>query len=249
MPLICRCFSVTRPSVHRFQAGVDLFALMTQTAAMSQKIALITGASRGFGAAVAAALAANGTHVIALARTVGGLEELDDRISAAGGTATLVPLDITDEGGLQRLCLSIHERWGHLDILVHCAFFAGPLSPVDHMPEQDWDKNVAVNIRATQRIIAMTAPLLLAAKSAVAVLPDDPKDGDRFMGAYGSCKAAQRALMDSWRCESAKTTVSVLSFTPKPMPTALRARFFPGEDRTSLSSTQSQAARLLKSIS
>ena len=214
----------------------------------SQKTALITGASRGFGAAVAECLAGEGWHIIALARTVGGLEELDDRIKAKGGQATLVPLDITDEGGLQRLCLSVFERWGRLDLLVHCAFHAMPLSPVGHMGEKDWDKSLATNIRATQRIISMTESLLNAAKSGIAVLPQDRVGGKKFLGAYASAKAAQNALMKAWAAETASSNLQILDFTPEPMPTALRARFYPGEDRSNLSDTRSQATKLLAQI-
>lgn len=215
---------------------------------MKEKIALVTGASRGFGAAVAEALAGNGWHVIALARTVGALEELDDRIQAAGGSATLVPLDITDDEGLKRLCLSIHERWGGLDLLIHAAIFAGPLSPAGHVPEGDWDKTLAVNIRATQRLITMTDPLLKTVKNAMAILPTDDKSGAKFFASYGAAKAAQKAIWDSWAAESEKTGPNVVTFTPKPMPTALRARFFPGEDRGALSDTHEEAKRLVVSI-
>ncbi len=210
-------------------------------------VALITGASRGLGAAVAEELAANGTHVIAMARTVGGLEELDDRIRARGGAATLVPLDITDETGLQRMCLSIFERWGRLDLLVHCAIFAGPLSPAAHVPEKDWDKTVAVNIHATQRIIAMCEPLLKAG-SGTAVFPHDPCVGNSFFASYGAAKAAQKALVDSWAAESRNTGPKVISFTPNPMATAVRARFFPGEDRQALASPRVEARRLLAQL-
>lgn len=209
------------------------------------KLALVTGASRGFGAAVAEVLAADGWHVIALARTVGALEELDDRIKAAGGQTTLVPLDITDEGGLQRLCLSIFERWGRLDLLVHCAFHAMPLSPVSHMGEQDWDKSLAINIRATQRIIALSESLLQASKSGTAIFPEDQLSG-KFLAAYSTTKAAQKALVDAWSAETAKTGPRVLGFTPDPMPTALRGRFFPGEDKDVLADPKEQARKLLK---
>ena len=212
---------------------------------MSERIALVTGASRGFGAAVAEALSKNGYHVIALARTVGGLEDLDDRIQAAGGSTTLVPLDITDEDGLQRLCLSIFERWGRIDLLVHSAIFAGPLSPAAHVPLSDWDKTLAVNIRATQRLVAMTESLLKAAGNGVAVLPIDNKAGDKFFASYGASKAAQQAIWDSWAQESAATGPEILRFAPNPMPTALRARFFPGEDRDALVHPSIEAARLV----
>lgn len=211
---------------------------------MSQKTALVTGASRGFGFACAEALAGKGYHVIALGRTVGALEELDDRIQAKGGSTTLVPLDITDEEGLKRLCLSVFERWGGLDVLVHSAIFVGPLSPAAHVPLSDWDKMLNVNIRATQRIITMTEPLLKT-REGTAILPVDDRAGQIFFAAYGASKAAQAAIWDSWAAETKDTAPDVVTFQPAPMPTALRARFFPGEDRDKLNSPASQAARLL----
>jgi len=213
----------------------------------NQKIALVTGASRGLGGATAEALAAAGYHVIALARTIGGLEDLDDRIKSAGGTATLVPLDITDEGGLQRLCLSIFERWGKLDLWVHAAIFVGPLSPAGHVPEKDWDKSVAINIHATQRLISLLGPLLDAAHGK-AVLPVDDVAGHKFQAAYGSAKAAQSALWTSWAAEVSLNSCHALTFAPKPMPTALRGRFYPGEDRSILTHPRTEAARLLKTL-
>jgi len=209
------------------------------------KLALITGASRGLGAAVAEALATRGTHVIALARTTGALEELDDRIQAAGGQATLVPLDITDEGGVQRLCLSIHERWGGLDLWVHTAIHAAPLAPVPFIDEKDWDKSIAQNIRATGRLIANIEPLLNA-KKGTAIYVDDPIQGQKFYGSYGATKAAQKALFGSWAAEATATTIK--TFTPDPMPTAVRARFHPGEDRAALATPQSQAKALLATL-
>ncbi len=215
---------------------------------MTQAVALVTGASRGFGFAVAEALAADGWHVIALARTVGGLEELDDRIQAAGGTATLVPLDITDDDGLARLCMSIHERWGKLDLFVHCAIFAGPLSPAEHVPPSDWQKSVTVNIHATQRLITMIDPLLKAAENTTAILPIDARAGQKFFASYGAAKAAQQAIWDSWAAESASRGPRVFTFTPNPMPTAVRARFYPGEDRAALSSPMDEATKLMRAL-
>jgi len=211
---------------------------------MSKPIALVTGASRGFGAAVAEVLAADGWHVIALARTVGGLEDLDDRIKKAGGAATLVPLDITDQDGMRRLCASIFERWGRLDLLVHCASFAGPLSPAAHVPESDWDKTVSVNIKATLFLVSMVESLLKQSKNGTAILPVEDRAGQKFFASYGASKAAQRAIWDSWRAESEHSGPHVRTFAPEPMPTALRGRFFPGEDRENLATTRSQAQAL-----
>ena len=216
---------------------------------MSERIALITGASRGFGAAVAEALAAKGWHVVAVARTVGALEELDDRIKAAGGgSATLVPLDITDDDGLARMGAAVFERWGGADLWLHSAIAAAPLSPAAHVPAGDWDKVVAVNIRATQRLIAMIEPLLQA-REGTAVLPVEPDvPGRKFMAAHGAAKAAQEAIWNSWARETARAAHDVIIFAPRPMPTALRARFYPGEDRAALTHPKEEAARLLASL-
>ena len=212
-------------------------------------VALVTGASRGLGYATAVELAGKGAHIIALAKTVGGLEELADVIETAGGACTLVPLDITDEGGLQRMCLAIHERWGHLDLLVHCAAHAVLLSPVAHVAEKDFDRMWAVNARATQRMIAMTEPLLKAAEGGTAVFMNDPVAGKKFFAGYGSTKAAAQAIVESWAAETVTIGPRVLTFTPNPMPTGIRARFHPGEDRTKLATTEDEAKRMLAHIS
>ncbi len=217
---------------------------------MNDKIALVTGASRGFGFALAEALAKSGWHVVALARTVGGLEDLDDRIKAVGGDATLVPLDITDDAGLQRMCLALFERWGHVDLFVHSAIYVGPLSLAGHVPESDWEKMVAANIHATGRMVQMLDPLLKVAANGCAILPtDDAVVGKSYLSAYGASKAAQKAIWDSWAAETRTLrTPKIRTFAPNPMPTALRGRFYPGEDRTHLSPTRHEAARLLASL-
>ena len=212
-----------------------------------QKIALVTGASRGLGAAVAEKLAADGYHVIAVARTAGALEELDDRIQAAGGSATLAPFDITDEDAIKRMCISVHERWGGLDLWVHCAIHAAPLAPAAHIADKDWDKSFSINVTATARLIANIESLILA-KSGTVVHVDDAMDGQKFFGTYGATKAAQRALFQSWAHESVKTGPEIIMFTPNPMPTACRARFYPGEDREPLFHPSEEAKRLVKEL-
>jgi NAD(P)-dependent dehydrogenase (short-subunit alcohol dehydrogenase family) len=208
------------------------------------QVALITGATRGFGFAAALALAREGAEIIAVGRTSGGLEELDDAIQAIGGQATLVPLDITDDPGLQRMCLSIHERWGGVHLWVHSAVFAAPLSPTAHVSENDLDKSIAVNIRASQRLIAMIEPLLKA-KNGTAVHLDDPQAGKKFFASYGTTKAAQKALFDGWAAETVSIGPRVLSYSPAPMPTATRARFYPGENKDALSTASIEAARFV----
>ncbi len=209
------------------------------------KTALITGASRGFGAAIATALAPT-HHVIAVAKTTGALEELDDGIQAAGGAATLAPMDITVDAAMQQLCRGIFDRWGSLDLWVHAAIHAAPLAPADHIGAKDLSKSLDVNVTATQRLIAYVAPLLGAAGRAVFL--DDPRTGAQFFGAYGATKGAQMALVRSWQAESAKTGPNVTILTPAPMATATRARFYPGEDRNALATPASEAARLLPEI-
>ncbi len=216
---------------------------MTQNA--TQKIALITGASRGLGAAMAEALSAT-HHIVAVARTTGALEELDDRIQAKGGQATLAPMDITNMDAMAQLCRSIHDRWGGVDLWVHPAVHAAPLTPASFLDAKDWDKSVACNVIATGKLIPFIAPLL--GEDGRAVFFDDPCAGDKFFGAYGATKAAQMALARSWQAETAKTGPKVHVLTPQPMPTATRGRFFPGEDRSALADIHSEAARLLKEL-
>ena len=206
---------------------------------------LITGASRGLGAALALQLAQK-FHIIAVAKTTGGLEELDDRIQASGGQATLAPLDITDVNAVRRLCRSIHDRWGGLHLWAHCAIHAAPLAPADCIDARDWEKSIKLNVTSTGMLIPNIAPLLQS--SGTAVFFDDPCDGKKFFGSYGATKSAQIALARSWQAETAKTGPIVKILTPAPMPTATRARFYPGEDRSALSSCDSEAARIIATL-
>jgi len=208
-------------------------------------IALITGASRGLGAALAQALAPT-HHIIAVARTVGGLEELDDQIKAAGGQATLAPMDITKPEAMQQLCRSIHDRWGGVALWLHTAIHAAPLAPTSHINEKDWTKSLQINAEATQRLITYIAPLL--GTTGQAVFFDDPAAQEKFHGTYGASKAAQLTLARAWQAETVKTGPKVSILTPAPMPTALRARFHPGEDRDRLADAKSEAARLIAQL-
>jgi NAD(P)-dependent dehydrogenase (short-subunit alcohol dehydrogenase family) len=209
------------------------------------KTALITGASRGLGAALAEALAPT-HHIIAVGRTTGALEELDDRIKAKGGEATLAPMDITIDAAMQQLCRSVFDRWGRVDLWVHAAIHAAPLSPASHINEKDFSKSTDINITATSRLISYVAPLL--GDDGKAVFFDDPRGGEAYFGSYGATKAAQIALARSWAAETAKTGPRVEIHTPSPMPTGTRARFFPGEDRAPLTDPKDEAARLLSAI-
>lgn len=210
---------------------------------MTDKIALITGASRGLGAAMAEALAPT-HHIIAVARTVGALEELDDRIQSAGGSATLAPMDITDAKAMATLCRGIHDRWGKLNLWVHAAIHAAPLSPADHVDAKDWAKSITVNATALSVLIPYLSPLL--GQTGAAMFFDDAATrGGKFYGAYGASKAAQMALVQSWASETVRTGPRIHVVQPNPMPTATRARFFPGENRENLHSPREEALRLI----
>lgn len=205
-------------------------------------IALVTGASRGLGAALAEALAAS-HHVVAVARTTGALEELDDRIQAAGHSATLAPMDITNPDAMAQLCRSIYDRWGGIALWAHTAVHAAPLAPAAHIDARDWERSVATNVTATGQLIPYIAPLLR--QDGHALFFDDPCAGAKFHGAYGATKAAQIALARSWAAETQRVGPHVRVLSPAPMATALRARFHPGEDRSDLASPRDEAARLL----
>lgn len=211
------------------------------------RTALITGASRGLGAALAEVLAP-AYHIIAVARTTGGLEELDDRIQAKGGAATLVPLDLLDDVALKRLCASIHERWGGVALWAHMAIHAAPLAPVAHIDNRDFDKSVALNVTATQRLIQNIEPLLQA-QDGRAIYFNDDQMGHKFFGAYGATKAAQSALFHAWAAETQNANITISGFAPAPMPTATRARFYPGEDRDALTPCAQEAQRLIADLS
>lgn len=213
--------------------------------ALDGQIALVTGASRGLGAACAEWLANQGAHVVAVARTVGGLEALDDQIKAANrGQATLAPMDVTDENAMAHLCRNIHDRWGRADIWVHTAIHVTALTPASHLQPTDLDRIIAINIRAFARLIGLVAPLITLSERPHAVFFDDVW-GSKFAGAYGMGKAAQRALVASWQAENAKFGPKVHLLHPKPMATATRARFYPGENRDTLAHPRNEAARLL----
>jgi NAD(P)-dependent dehydrogenase (short-subunit alcohol dehydrogenase family) len=210
------------------------------------KTALITGASRGLGAALAEALC-DTHHIIAVAKTTGALEELDDRIQAKGGTATLAPMDVTNVDAMATLCRGIFDRWGNLDLWLHTAVHAAPLTPTPHIDTKDLAKSITGNITATATLISFVAPLL--GQNGQAAFFDDPRAGQQFFGSYGATKAAQIALARSWQTETLTTGPKVHILTPDPMPTATRARFYPGENREGLNDPQSQAAKIISALS
>lgn len=209
------------------------------------KIALVTGASRGLGFAIAEALAAT-HHVVAVARTTGALEDLDDRIQAAGGQATLAPMDITNEGAMAQLCRSIYDRWGGIDLWVHAAVHAAPLTPTGHIDAKDWAKSMSINGTSMGMLIPFIAPLL--GEDGTAMFFDDQTIGTKFHGSYAASKAAQITLARSWAEESASTGPRVLIETPPAMSTATRARFHPGEDRDALAHPRDVAEALVPKL-
>jgi NAD(P)-dependent dehydrogenase (short-subunit alcohol dehydrogenase family) len=210
------------------------------------KTALITGASRGLGAALAIALCET-HHIIAVGKTTGALEELDDSIQAKGGNATLAPMDVTNADAMATLCRGIYDRWGTLDLWLHTAIHAAPLTPTSHIDSNDLAKSVAGNITATATLISFVAPLL--GQTGQAVFFDDPRAGQQFFGSYGATKAAQIALARSWQAETATNGPKVHILTPDPMPTATRARFYPGENRDKLNDPQAQTTKVLAALS
>ncbi|WP_407492695.1 SDR family NAD(P)-dependent oxidoreductase [Pseudooceanicola sp. MF1-13] len=212
---------------------------------MTDQIALITGASRGLGASLARALAPT-HHIVAVARTVGALEELDDAIKTAGGSATLAPMDVTKADAMAQLCRSIHDRWGGIALWAHTAIHTAPLSPAAHIDAKDWAKSVECNVTCMGHLIPFISPLL--GTDGRAVFFDDPATEQKFHGAYGATKAAQISLARVWAAETATSGPRVDILTPNPMPTALRARFHPGEDRDALVHPDIEAARLLAQL-
>ncbi|WP_299358915.1 SDR family oxidoreductase [uncultured Paracoccus sp.] len=212
-----------------------------------QKVALVTGASRGLGAALAEGLGRRGWHVVAVARTSGALEELDDRIRSGGGTATLAPMDVTRPDAMIQMTQALHGRWGGIDLWAHCAIYAAPLSPAAQTDPKDMGRAIDTNIAATHGLIQLVDPLLRA-RQGQAVFFDDPHAGEKFYAAYGATKAAQIALAQSWQAETGRIGPAVVIDRPAPMPTATRARFHPGEDRGSLTPCSVEAARVLSTL-
>lgn len=220
---------------------------MTAEKPLSDKIALVTGASRGIGAALALELAQAGAHVVAVARTVGGLEELDDKIKAAGGTATLVPVDMKDMDGIARLALAIHERYKRLDVMVGNAGILGPLSPLPHAEPKDFDNIYAVNVKANWQLIRTMDPLLKASSAGRAVFVTSGLGWMHraYTGVYGSSKAALNALAQTYAAENATTTVNVNLFNPGPTRTRMYASGWPGVDPESLTPAEDVAKAIV----
>jgi NAD(P)-dependent dehydrogenase (short-subunit alcohol dehydrogenase family) len=209
---------------------------LTSTLDLSGRIAVVTGASRGIGYFIARELAAAGAHVIAVARTVGGLEELDDQIKADGGHATLVPLDLTDMAGIDRLGGAIHERWGKLDILVANAAILGVISPIGHVEAKTFEKVMAVNVTSTWRLIRSVDPLLRLSDAGRAIIMSSnlAHSARAFWAPYAASKAAVETMMRSWAKETESLPLRVNAADPGATRTAMRAQAMPGEDPETL---------------
>jgi NAD(P)-dependent dehydrogenase (short-subunit alcohol dehydrogenase family) len=223
---------------------------MTKPPPLADRIALVTGASRGIGYAAALALAEAGAHIVAVARTVGGLEELDDAIRAAGsgGSATLVPLDLKDHAGIDRLAFALHERFGRLDVLVGNAGILGPLSPLGHVETSAWDDVIAVNVTANWRLIRAMDPLLRASEAGRVVFVSSGVAALAlaYWGPYAVSKAALEALARTYAAETVSTKVRVNLLTPGPTRTRMRAQAMPGEDPMTLKTPDKVAEAIVE---
>ena len=218
---------------------------------LEDKVVLVTGASRGIGYAVSKEAARRGAHVIAVARTVGGLEELDDEIQELGGSATLVPLDLTDGDAIDRLGHSIFERWGHLDGLVVNAAVLGVISPLPHIAPKEFNKVMDINVTAPFRLVrSLDLPLRQAkAGRVVFVSSSSAQSCKAYWGLYAASKAALNAMAKAWSNELQQTKMGVNVFYPGAVRTAMRAKAVPGEDPKTLPTPDEIAPKLVDMLS
>ena len=208
----------------------------TGSGRLEGKIALVTGASRGIGAAVAERFAAEGAHVVAAARTVGGLEELDDRIRALGGSATLVPLDLRDFIKIDELAAALYQRYGRLDVLVGNAAEFGTFSPLGHIDPKQWGEVIDLDLTANWRLIRAMDPLLRMAPAGRAIFVTSrlARDALPYYGPYAVAKAGLETMVRIYAGEVARTTVRANLIDPGTVRTRLRAAIFPGENPAGL---------------
>jgi NAD(P)-dependent dehydrogenase (short-subunit alcohol dehydrogenase family) len=220
------------------------------TKPLSGQVALITGASRGLGAATAVALAEQGAQVVLIGRTVGGLEETDDKVRAVGGEAVLMPVDLSEPAKLVSLGPVLFQRFGRLDIWVANAAELGQLSSLPHADPKHWDRVLAVNLTANQRLAATLDPLLRAAPAGKAVFVTDRTAlaAKAYWSAYGATKAALEQMAAAWAIEAAVTNLKISVFDPGPMSTKLRTKAFPGEKPGTQLGPEVAAKRLVDSI-
>ncbi len=207
---------------------------------LSGRIALITGASRGIGAAVARAYAAEGAQVIVCARTQGGLEEVDDAIRAEGGSATLFPADLREFDTIDQMALAIHQRFGRLDILVGNAGILGTLTPMHQIEPKQWDEVMAINLTANWRLVRACDPLLRLSDAGRAIFVTSGAGDGRhpYWGAYAVSKGALEIMAKTWAVEVENTKMRVNLINPGATRTGMRAEAFPGEDPMALPSAE-----------
>jgi len=212
------------------------------------RVAFVTGASRGLGAAIAIALAKEGAHVVLAARTVGGLEAVDDAIQAAGGTATLVPLDLADHGKIDQLGAQLAERYGKLDILVGNAAALGTLGPMGHISPAKWQRTLDLNLTANWRLIRAFDPLLRHAEAGRALFPTCTYGHDpvAYWNIYAISKAGLEMMVKVWEAELNLTRIKVALIDPGPMATRLRYEAFPGENPDTQPSPDAAAQRFVE---
>jgi NAD(P)-dependent dehydrogenase (short-subunit alcohol dehydrogenase family) len=215
---------------------------------LADRLAVVTGASRGIGRAAAIAFAKAGAHVVAIARTQGGLEELDDEIRAAGSPATLVPLDLKDYEAIDRLGDAINERWGKLDILLGNAGLLGEIAPLTHVDQPVWDAVMAVNVTANWRLIRSLDPLLHKSDAGRAIFLTSGAAHRclAYWGPYSVSKAALEALVRTYAAETATTPIRVMMVNPGPLRTRMRAAAMPGEDPETLRTPEELAPHLVR---
>jgi NAD(P)-dependent dehydrogenase (short-subunit alcohol dehydrogenase family) len=215
------------------------------------RIVLVTGASRGIGRAAAIALAKDGAHVVLVARTVGGLEDTDDDIRKCGGSATLVPLDVTNFPGIDQLGATIFERWGRLDGFLGNAGELGVLTPLSHLNPKIWQKSIDVNVTGNWRMIRSLDPLLRKSEAGrvLFISSGAARNFRPYWGSYSIAKAALEALALTYAAECANTNVRVNLFNPGPLRTRMRAKAMPGEDPMTLDPPEAVAPRIVELLS
>ena len=221
---------------------------MTDSGRLAGRVAVITGASRGIGAETAKLFAAEGAHVVLMARTVGGLEEVDDAIKSAGGTATLVPCDLTEFDRIDNLGPPLLERFGKVDVFIGNAGMLGDMTPLGHYDAKRWHAVFDINVHANWRLIRVLEPLLKRSDAGRAVLISSTAahSARAYWGAYAITKAALETMAHVWAAELANTNVRVNLLNPGGTRTVMRAEAFPGEDPLTLKTPDVVAAALIE---